>query len=41
VAGGARWLELRGDARERRIAGVAWRIAFILVGLLLLGYQEA
>ncbi len=45
AAGWARWLELRLDpvanARARRIAGLAWPLCFILVGVLLMLYREA
>ena len=42
TAGWARWLELRlpkGDG-ERRIAGYAWPVALMLVGMVLLDYRE-
>jgi putative copper resistance protein D len=41
TAGWARWLELRLDGRESRIAAWVWPIAFILVGFILLIYREA
>jgi putative copper resistance protein D len=37
----ARWLELRLDAGGARIAGWAWPVCFVLVGLTLLDYREA
>jgi copper resistance protein D len=42
TAGWARWLELRlpkGEG-ERRIAGYAWPVALMLVGMVLLDYRE-
>ena len=41
LAGWGRWLELRGDAQVKRMAGWAWPVCLILVGLLLLDYREA
>jgi copper resistance protein D len=40
-AGWARWLELRGDAAQRRWAGWVWPLCFVLIGLLLIDYREA
>ncbi len=40
-AGWARWLELRLDPPGSRVAGWAWPVAFVLIGLMLLGYREA
>jgi putative copper resistance protein D len=36
-----RWLELRLPPPGNRIPGMAWPIAYILIGLLLLNYREA
>ncbi len=41
AAGWARWLELRPDPPGSRIAGWAWPICFLLIGLILLDYREA
>ena len=41
TAGAARWLELRLDGRDSRIASWVWPIAFMMVGLILLGYRES
>ena len=41
TAGWARWLELRLDPPESRIAGWVWPACFLLVGALLLLYREA
>lgn len=41
VAGWARWLELRLDPPDSRIAGLVWPICFVLVGVILLMYREA
>jgi copper resistance protein D len=41
AAGWARWLELRLDGREARIAAWIWPVAFMLVGFILLIYREA
>ena len=41
TAGWARWLELRLPAPGNRVAGWLWPVAFILVGLVLLGYRES
>lgn len=41
VAGWSRWLELRLDPPERRIAGWIWPVCLLLVGLILLSYREA
>ena len=41
IAGWARWLELRADARTSRWAGWVWPVCFVLVGLILLDYREA
>jgi putative copper resistance protein D len=41
VAGWARWVEIRADGRLARVAGWVWPIAFVVVGLILLDYQEA
>jgi putative copper resistance protein D len=42
TAGWARWLELRlpKEEGERRIAGYAWPVALMLVGIVLLDYRE-
>jgi putative copper resistance protein D len=37
----ARWLELRLNPPESRIAGIVWPVCYILVGLLLVNYREA
>jgi putative copper resistance protein D len=37
----ARWLELRLPAPDSRIPGFVWPISYVLVGLLLINYQEA
>ena len=41
AAGAARWLELRLDPPGNRIAGWAWPVCFLIIGLLLLSYREA
>jgi putative copper resistance protein D len=41
TAGWARWLELRLDPPESRIAGWVWPLCFVLVGIVLLIYREA
>ena len=41
IAGWARWLEIRLDPAEGRIAGWVWPACFVLIGLLLLNYREA
>ncbi len=41
LAGWTRWLEIRLPEKDRSAAGWAWRICFVLVGLLLLDYREA
>lgn len=41
AAGWARWLELRLDPPESRIAGWVWPACFVLVGAILLMYREA
>jgi putative copper resistance protein D len=41
AAGWARWLELRLDWPQSRIAGWVWPLCFVLVGLILLNYREA
>ena len=42
IAGGwSRWLELRLDRPDARIAGWIWPVCFILSGLVLLAYREA
>ena len=41
VAGWSRWLELRLDPPEARIAGWIWPACLIFVGLILLLYREA
>jgi len=41
TAGWARWVELRLEAREGRIAAWVWPVAFVLVGFVLLIYREA
>jgi copper resistance protein D len=41
TAGWARWLELRLPAPGNRFAAWLWPVAFILVGLVLLGYRES
>jgi putative copper resistance protein D len=41
AAGWARWLELRAEPPERRIAGWTWRWCFVAVGVLLLLYRES
>jgi putative copper resistance protein D len=41
VGGWGRWLELRLDSREGRVAGRIWPIAFMLIGLLLIVYRES
>lgn len=40
-AGWLRWLELRADGPVRRLAGWAWPICFLIVGVILLLYREA
>jgi putative copper resistance protein D len=40
VVGWARWLELRLEPAEGRIAGWIWPPCFLLVGILLLAYRE-
>lgn len=41
VAGWARWVELRAEGREARLAGWLWPACFVLVGAILLIYREA
>jgi len=41
AAGWARWLELRLPDRGGRVAGWAWPLCFVLVGVILLWYREA
>ena len=42
TAGWCRWLQLRlPDTRAARIAGYAWPLSLVLVGLLLLDYRES
>ena len=41
TAGWARWVELRLESREGRIAAWVWPTAFVLVGFVLLIYREA
>jgi copper resistance protein D len=41
AAGGARWLELRLPAAERRAPSLIWPLCFVLIGLLLLYYRES
>jgi copper resistance protein D len=41
TAGWARWLELRLDDPDSRIASWIWPVAFVLVGIILLLYREA
>jgi putative copper resistance protein D len=41
AAGWARWLEIRLDPPESRIAGWVWPVCFVLVGCILLIYREA
>ncbi|HEV2551145.1 MAG TPA: CopD family protein [Stellaceae bacterium] len=41
TAGWARWVELRLESREGRVAAWVWPIAFVLVGIVLLIYREA
>ena len=41
VAGWARWLEIRLDPPDSRIAGWVWPLCFVLVGMILLIYREA
>lgn len=41
TAGWARWVELRLESREGRLAAWVWPIAFVLVGIVLLLYREA
>lgn len=41
AAAGARWLELRLDGEDSRIAGMVWPIAFVAAGVMLLFYREA
>ena len=41
AAGWARWLEIRLDPPESRIAGWVWPLCFLLVGAVLLIYREA
>ena len=40
-AGWARWLEIRLDPPESRVAGWVWPLCFVLVGAILLIYREA
>ena len=40
-AGWARWLELRLDGREARVAGWVWPLCFLVCGAVLLDYREA
>jgi copper resistance protein D len=41
TAGWARWLELRLEPPESRIAAWVWPVCLVLVGLVLLSYREA
>jgi copper resistance protein D len=41
TAGWARWVELRLESREGRVAAWVWPMAFVLVGFVLLIYREA
>ena len=41
AAGWARWLEIRLDPPDSRIAGWVWPLCFVLVGAILLIYREA
>lgn len=41
AAGSARWLELRAEPPIDARAGRLWPIAFMLIGLILLGYRES
>ena len=41
AAGWARWLEIRLDPPESRVAGWVWPLCFVLVGGILLIYREA
>ncbi len=41
AAGWARWLEIRLDPPESRVAGWVWPVCFVLVGVILLLYREA
>ncbi len=41
AAGWARWLEIRLDPPENRVAGWVWPACFVLVGAILLIYREA
>ncbi|EME71665.1 copper resistance D domain-containing protein [Paramagnetospirillum caucaseum] len=40
MAGWLRWLEIRGDGRARRVAGLLWPVCFSMVGVLLMFYRE-
>jgi putative copper resistance protein D len=40
MSGWLRWLEIRGDGKAKRIAGLLWPICFSMVGLLLIFYRE-
>jgi putative copper resistance protein D len=40
LAGWMRWLEIRGQGRVRRVAGLVWPVCFSMVGVLLLIYRE-
>lgn len=40
MSGWLRWLEIRGDGRARRIAGLLWPVCFSMVGVLLMFYRE-
>jgi putative copper resistance protein D len=40
LMGAGRWLELRMQGREGRVAGLVWPVCFLLVGLVLLFYRE-
>ena len=41
ASGWARWVQLRSDGRLSTVAGWVWPVCFIVVGLILLDYQEA
>ncbi|MCK8786438.1 copper resistance protein [Roseomonas sp. NAR14] len=41
ISGCARWVELRGEGREARIARWVWPVGMVLMGLLLMLYREA
>ncbi|CAA7621374.1 Copper resistance D domain-containing protein [Candidatus Terasakiella magnetica] len=40
LAGWLRWLQIRGQGRISRVAGVLWPLCFSMVGVLLLFYRE-